>query len=113
MKIKLIILIILTLSTISCNESNQQKNPKETSKIPLRYFAYGFGVIEPMIFKTQLEFLQTIKKWGFSINPICKIVKNLNEIEKGSNTYKGLKKDFIKVEWLPDRLIHTDNEVIE
>ena len=29
MKIKFIILILLTLSIISCNESNQQKNPKE------------------------------------------------------------------------------------
>jgi len=61
--------------------SLRQKNPKETSKIPLRYFAYGLGAIEPMIFKTQLEFLQTIKKWGFSINPLCKIVQNLDEIE--------------------------------
>ena len=61
--------------------SLRQKNPKETSKIPLKYFAYGFGVIEPMIFKTQSEFLQTIKKWGFSINPLCKTVKTLKEID--------------------------------
>ena len=61
--------------------SLRQKNPKETSKIPLKYFAYGFGVIEPMIFKTQSEFLQTIKKWGFSINPLCKTVKALKEID--------------------------------
>ncbi len=62
--------------------SLRQKDPKKTSKIPLKYFAYGFGVIEPMIFKTQLEFLDKIKKWGFSINPLVKKVKNLNEIEE-------------------------------
>tara|TARA_Y200000002_G_scaffold382913_1_gene402026 strand:+ start:2467 stop:4500 length:2034 start_codon:yes stop_codon:yes gene_type:complete len=61
--------------------SLRQKDPKVTSKIPLKYFAYGFGVIKPMIFKTQIEFLSKIKTWGFSINPLSKIVKNLNEME--------------------------------
>ncbi len=61
--------------------SLRQKDAQETSKIPLKYFAYGFGAIEPMIFNTQSEFLEKIKKWGFSINPFNKTVKNLNEIE--------------------------------
>ena len=61
--------------------SLRQKNPNETSKIPLKYFAYGFGLIEPMIFKTQSEFLKKINNWGFSTNPLCKIVKNIEEIE--------------------------------
>ncbi len=61
--------------------SLRQKDPKETSRIPLKYFAYGFGAIEPMIFSTQSEFLEKIKSWGFSINPLAKIVKNLDEIE--------------------------------
>ena len=29
--------------------SLRQKNPKETAKIPLKYFAYGFGMLEPEI----------------------------------------------------------------
>ena len=61
--------------------SLRQKDPKVTAKIPLKYFAYGFGTIEPMTFNTQIEFLEKIKKWGFSINPLCKEVKNLKEIE--------------------------------
>ena len=61
--------------------SLRQKDPNETSKIPLQYFAYGFGAIEPMIFNTQSEFLEKINSWGFLINPLCKIVKNLDEIE--------------------------------
>ena len=40
--------------------SLRQKNPLETAKIPLKYFAYGFGHMEPMIFKTQSEFLNKI-----------------------------------------------------
>ena len=62
--------------------SLRQKNPKETSKIPLKYFAYGFGIIEPMIFNTQSEFLDKINNWGFSINPLIRKVKNIDEIEK-------------------------------
>ncbi len=62
--------------------SLRQKNPKETSKIPLKYFAYGFGIIEPMIFNTQSEFLKKINSWGFSVNPLIKKVENIEEIEK-------------------------------
>ena len=61
--------------------SLRQKNAEDTSKIPLNYFAYGFGVVEPMVFKTQLEFLQKIKSWGFLVNPLTKVVQNLDEIE--------------------------------
>ena len=36
------------------------KDPKETSKVPLKYFAYGFGQVSPMIFKTQKDFLEAL-----------------------------------------------------
>ncbi len=62
--------------------SLRQKNPEETSKIPLKYFAYGFGIIDPMKFKTQKEFLETINKWNFTTNPLTKIVNSTDEVEK-------------------------------
>ena len=61
--------------------SLRQKNPKETSKIPLRYFAYGFGAVEPMLFEKQSEFLSTIKNWGFTVNPHSEVISNIDEIE--------------------------------
>ena len=61
--------------------SLRQKDSRETSKIPLKYFAYGFGAINPMIFKSQSEFLKKINIWGFSTNPLSKTVKNIDEIE--------------------------------
>ena len=61
--------------------SLRQKNSKETSKIPLKYFAYGFGAVKPLIFKNQSEFLQKIKKWNFSTNPLSETVVGLNQIE--------------------------------
>ena len=61
--------------------SLRQKNPKETSKIPLKYFAYGFGEVEPMKFSTQSNFLKKISDWGFVINPLSQLVNRVKEIE--------------------------------
>jgi len=71
--------------------SLRQKDSKQTLKIPLKYFAYGFGVIEPMIFKTQSEFLNKIMRWGFSINPNNQIVNGLEEIEKQYQSIDNIK----------------------
>ena len=65
--------------------SLRQKDPRETSKIPLKYFAYGFGAIEPMKFINQSEFLSKISSWGFSVNPLSEITSNIDEIEKKHN----------------------------
>ena len=62
--------------------SLRQKNPHETSKIPLKYYAYGFGEVKPMIFKKQSEFLKKISEWKFEINPLSKIVNGVEEIEQ-------------------------------
>ena len=62
--------------------SLRQKDPNETSKVPLKYFAYGFGKVSNMLFKTQEEFLRKIKKWEFVTNPLSSNVKNLQQIEK-------------------------------
>ena len=61
--------------------SLRQKDPNETSKIPLKYFAYGFGAVSPMIFKTQSEFLKKIEKWNFIINPLTKTINGSKEIQ--------------------------------
>ena len=62
--------------------SLRQKDPGETSKIPLEYFAYGFGAVEPMIFKTQSEFLNKINDWGFCVNPLSQIINGIDRVEK-------------------------------
>ena len=61
--------------------SLRQKDPKETAKIPLKYFAYGFGAIEPFSFETQSEFLEQISYWNFKTNPLIKAY-DINEIKK-------------------------------
>ncbi len=61
--------------------SLRQKDPKQTEKIPLKYFAYGFGAVNPMKFETQYDFLNKISKWGFKTNPLSKKVTGIEEIE--------------------------------
>ena len=62
--------------------SLRQKNSEVTAKIPLKYFAYGFGSVKPMIFKTQSDFLEKICKWNFITNPLSKIINDFSEIDK-------------------------------
>jgi DNA ligase (NAD+) len=62
--------------------SLRQKDAKETKKIPLKYFAYGYGAIEPMIFLKHSEFLEKLNEWGFIINPLSQVLIGIDEIEK-------------------------------
>ena len=71
--------------------SLRQKDPRETAKIPLKYFAYGFGTIKPMIFSKQSEFLEKIKNWGFIVNPLIKNVRGINEIETQHKKIENLR----------------------
>ncbi len=71
--------------------SLRQKNPKETAKIPLKFFAYGIGEIKPSILTKQSEVLEKLKKWGFQINQHCKIMKNLKEVEKNHSNLEGIR----------------------
>ena len=71
--------------------SLRQKNSKETKKIPLKFFAYGIGDIEPNIFNEQTELLPTLRKWGFPINEYCKKVKSIQEIEKTHSELENIR----------------------
>ena len=62
--------------------SLRQKNPNETKKIPLKFVAYGFGIVEPKSFKKQSEYLQLLKTWGFHTNSLNKLVSTIEDIEK-------------------------------
>ena len=61
--------------------SLRQKNSLITAKIPLKFFAYGFGNMEPFIFEKQSDFLNEVNAWGFKINPHNFLAKNLKEID--------------------------------
>ena len=88
--------------------SLRQKNPNKTKKIPLKYFAYGFGVVTPMLFKTQSEFINKIKDWGFTVNQNNKVVKGLDQIE---NQHKLIEEARSTLDYDIDGLVYKVNNL--
>ena len=60
--------------------SLRQKDPKETSKIPLKFIAYTFGFISENKFKNQSDFLNELKSWGFLTSDYNKVIKGTDEL---------------------------------
>ncbi len=71
--------------------SLRQKNSNETAKIPLKFFAYGIGEINPKTFINQADLLQKLKVWGFPVNPHCKLVSKIEEIEENHSKMENLR----------------------
>ena len=69
--------------------SLRQKNPDDTSKIPLKFIAYTFGYEQGLKVENQSKYLEKLNEWGFKTNPLNKLVTgvkdlliNYSEIEK-------------------------------
>jgi len=88
--------------------SLRQKNPKETAKIPLKFFAHGFGVIHPMIFKTQSDFIDKINQWGFSVNQNNKVVRNLKAVEEQHTSIENVRSS---LDYDIDGLVYKINDI--
>jgi DNA ligase (NAD+) len=59
--------------------SLRQLDPAITAGRPLAFFAYAWGEAEPRLWKTQFEFLERLKGWGFKVNPEAKLARTLDE----------------------------------
>ena len=73
--------------------SLRQKDSAMTAKIPLQFIAYAFGVIEPLVFKNQTDFLKKINEWGFKINSHNYLAKNAADIKKIHNKIEKMRSD--------------------
>ena len=60
--------------------SLRQKDPKETSKIPLKFIAYTFGFMSENKFKNQSDFLNELKSWGFITSDYNKVIKSTDDL---------------------------------
>jgi len=60
--------------------SLRQKNPDDTSKIPLRFIAYTFGYQQGLKIKNQFEYLKKLNEWGFKTNPFNKLITGVKEL---------------------------------
>jgi len=60
--------------------SLRQKDPKATSKIPLKFIAYTYGYAKNMNINSQSDFLKNLKSWGFKINQFNVIIKGVQNL---------------------------------
>ncbi len=60
--------------------SLRQKNPDDTKKIPLKFIAYTFGYETGLNINLQSEYLNKLKKWGFKINPLNKVITGVDNL---------------------------------
>ncbi len=66
--------------------SLRQKDSNETKKIPLKFIAYGFGIVEPQNFEKQSEYLKLLRTWGFNTNSLNKLVSSIESIDENHKT---------------------------
>jgi DNA ligase (NAD+) len=50
--------------------SLRQLDPNITASRPLKIYCYGIGEVRGRSFESHWEILQTLKKWGFRVNPL-------------------------------------------
>ncbi len=60
--------------------SLRQKDPKVTSKIPLRFIAYTYGYANSMNLDSQSAFLKNLKIWGFKTNSFNKKITTIKNL---------------------------------
>ena len=60
--------------------SLRQKDSAATKKIPLKFIAYAHGYVDNLNIKTQSDFLENLKKWGFRTNPFNKKISGIKNL---------------------------------
>ncbi|MGC8785387.1 MAG: NAD-dependent DNA ligase LigA [Armatimonadota bacterium] len=60
--------------------SVRQLDPRITAKRRLSLFAYGIGAVEGARFDSHWQILQTLKAWGFPVNPHARICSGIEEV---------------------------------
>ena len=86
--------------------SLRQKDPKVTSKIPLKFIGYTYGYAKDMKIKSQSDFLQNLKYWGFKINKFNKIIKGVNNL---TLNHKNLESKRKKIDFDIDGIVYKIN----
>ena len=87
--------------------SLRQKDSLNTSKIPLKFFAYGTISQNYNIANNQSDLLKKLKKLGFQVNPLSKVVKNEQDL---FYNYKDIENKRSKLDYDIDGIVYKVNE---
>ena len=87
--------------------SLRQKDPTNTSMIPLKFIAYTFGYQKNMKIFTQSEFLDNLKFWGFKTNRFNKKIKGIKNLVLN---HKKLEEKRKEIEFDIDGIVYKVND---
>ena len=89
--------------------SLRQKNPEDTSKIPLNFIAYTFGYFEENKFKLQSDFLKNLKIWGFKTSEHNKVAKDISGLIAIHDRYE---KERFQLDYDIDGMVYKINNLL-
>jgi DNA ligase (NAD+) len=87
--------------------SLRQKNPIETSKIPLRFIAYSFGYKGNLKCNSQSDYLKLLSEWGFVTNPLNKTITGIDNLMKN---YHNIENKRSEIDFDIDGLVYKINK---
>ena len=87
--------------------SLRQKDPKDTSQIPLRFIAYTFGYEKGLKVENQFKYLKELAKWGFKINPFNKLISGVKNL---LINYEDLEKKRSEIDFDIDGIVYKIND---
>ncbi len=88
--------------------SLRQIDPAITAARPLHAFTYGWGDVKGMDWETQWDFLQSLKAWGFVVNPRTRLCKSVADMLK---EYRELGEDRANLPYDIDGMVYKVNRL--
>ena len=87
--------------------SLRQKNPNDTSKIPLKFIAYTFGYEQGLKVESQIKYLDKLNEWGFKTNPFNKLITNVKNLLVN---YNKIEKKRAEIDFDIDGIVYKIND---
>ncbi len=87
--------------------SLRQKDPNDTSKIPLKFIAYTFGYEKNLNIDNQFDFLKNLDEWGFQTNPLNKLISGVKNLLLN---YKEIEKKRSEIDFDIDGIVYKIND---
>ena len=87
--------------------SLRQKDPKKTSKIPLKFVAYTFGFSSDQTIEKQTNFLDKLKKWGFKTSELNKKISGIKNL---LTNHQNIEKKRFELNYDIDGIVYKIND---